>query len=64
MGDRIREILGAGLVLTDVVEPEWPAAHTREWGQWSPLRGRLFPGTAIYVCRKPVVERARHRRVS
>jgi SAM-dependent methyltransferase len=64
MGDRIREILGAGLVLTDVVEPEWPAAHTREWGQWSPLRGRLFPGTAIYVCRKPAAERARHRRVS
>jgi len=53
IGDRIREIVAAGLVLTDLVEPEWPDGHDREWGQWSPLRGRLFPGTAIYRCRKP-----------
>ncbi len=53
VGDRVREIVGAGLVLSDVVEPEWPAGHDREWGQWSPLRGRLFPGTAIYRTRKP-----------
>ncbi|MDP9239315.1 MAG: SAM-dependent methyltransferase, partial [Actinomycetota bacterium] len=26
--------------------------HDREWGQWSPLRGGLFPGTAIFVCAK------------
>lgn len=54
MGDRIREIVGAGFVLTDVVEPEWPDGHEREWGQWSPLRGHLFPGTAIYCCHKPL----------
>ena len=24
--------------------------HTEEWGQWSPLRGAILPGTAIYVC--------------
>ncbi|MBK5306926.1 MAG: class I SAM-dependent methyltransferase [Frankiaceae bacterium] len=53
MGDRVRELVGAGLVLVDVVEPEWPDGHTREWGQWSPLRGRLFPGTAIFVAEKP-----------
>jgi hypothetical protein len=23
------------------------------WGQWSPLRGGLFPGTAIFVCHRP-----------
>ena len=23
------------------------------WGQWSPLRGALFPGTAIFCCRRP-----------
>jgi hypothetical protein len=40
-------------VLTDLIEPVWPEAHDREWGQWSPLRGRLFPGTAIFVCDKP-----------
>ncbi len=53
LGDRVREIVAAGLVLEDVVEPEWPPDLEREWGQWSPLRGRIFPGTAIFVCRKP-----------
>lgn len=53
LGDRIREIVGAGFVLRDVVEPEWPEGHEGIWGQWSPLRGRLFPGTAIFVADKP-----------
>ncbi len=53
LGDRVRELVAAGLELVDLVEPEWPAGHTREWGQWSPLRGALLPGTAIYVARKP-----------
>lgn len=50
LGDRVREITAAGLRLVDIVEPEWPAGHTAEWGQWSPLRGAILPGTAIYVC--------------
>jgi len=53
MGDRVREIVAAGLELRDVVEPEWSPGRTREWGQWSPLRGALMPGTAIFVCDKP-----------
>lgn len=53
LGDRIREIVAAGLTLEDVVEPEWPPTLHREWGQWSPLRGALFPGTAIFCCRRP-----------
>ncbi|RKN50699.1 class I SAM-dependent methyltransferase [Micromonospora endolithica] len=53
LGDRIRELVGAGFRLTDLVEPEWPAGHEGVWGQWSPLRGRLFPGTAIFVCDRP-----------
>jgi SAM-dependent methyltransferase len=53
MGDRVRDIVAAGLRLTAVVEPEWPEGHERVWGQWSPLRGALFPGTAIFVCDKP-----------
>jgi SAM-dependent methyltransferase len=53
LGDRVREIVAAGLVLRDVVEPEWPPGHEREWGQWSPLRGRLMPGTVIFVCDRP-----------
>jgi SAM-dependent methyltransferase len=50
-GDRVRELVAAGFEVLDLVEPEWPDGHDREWGQWSPLRGRLFPGTAIFVSR-------------
>jgi SAM-dependent methyltransferase len=53
LGDRIREIVAAGLVLDDLVEPEWPADHDRTWGQWSKLRGDLIPGTAIFLTHKP-----------
>jgi SAM-dependent methyltransferase len=53
LGDRVREITAAGFVLVDLVEPEWPPGLTEEWGQWSPLRGAILPGTAIFVCRKP-----------
>ena len=53
LGDRVRELVGAGFVLLDLLEPEWPDGHDGVWGQWSPLRGRLFPGTAIYVTVKP-----------
>ncbi|HVX43362.1 MAG TPA: class I SAM-dependent methyltransferase [Mycobacteriales bacterium] len=53
LGDRVREITGAGMQLVDLIEPEWPEGHTQVWGQWSPLRGRILPGTAIYSCRKP-----------
>ena len=53
LGDRVRELSAAGLRLVDLVEPEWPADNTRTWGAWSPLRGRLLPGTAIFVTLKP-----------
>ena len=52
LGDRIRELVAAGLTLVDLIEPEWPEGHDAEWGQWSPLRGRLMPGTAIFVAEK------------
>jgi hypothetical protein len=48
----VRELVAAGLTVLDVIEPEWPAGHEQEWGQWSPLRGRLMPGTAIFVAEK------------
>ena len=53
LGDRIREIVAAGFVLRDLIEPEWPEGEDHSWGQWSALRGSLFPGTAIFVCHKP-----------
>ncbi len=53
LGDRVRELAAAGFVLTDLIEPEWPEGFDREWGQWSPLRGAIYPGTAIFVCDLP-----------
>ncbi len=50
LGDRVRELMTAGFRLRDLVEPEWPAELTAAWGAWSPLRGRLIPGTAVLVC--------------
>jgi hypothetical protein len=52
LGDRVREITAAGLRLVDLVEPEWPADNQQVWGGWSPQRGALIPGTAIFVCQK------------
>jgi SAM-dependent methyltransferase len=49
VGDWVRAAVGAGLAVTDLVEPEWPDGHEGTWGQWSPLRGRLLPGTLVLV---------------
>ena len=57
LGDRVRELVAAGFALRDLVEPEWPDGHKHVWGQWSPLRGRLFPGTAIFVSDRPTAAR-------
>ncbi|RJQ72763.1 class I SAM-dependent methyltransferase [Pseudonocardiaceae bacterium YIM PH 21723] len=53
LGDFVRSFHRCGLILENLIEPEWPEDHQREWGQWSPLRGELFPGTAIFVTRTP-----------
>lgn len=53
IGDWVRYVTGAGLRLIDLVEPEWPDKHDRVWGGWSPLRGRIIPGTAIFICSRP-----------
>lgn len=50
LGMRVREVAGAGFRLLDIVEPEWPADLAQVWGGWSPTRGRVIPGTAIFVC--------------
>jgi ubiquinone/menaquinone biosynthesis C-methylase UbiE len=52
MGDWIRAIRGAGLLVADVVEPDWPDDNDLTWGGWSPRRGRIIPGTAIFVTDK------------
>ena len=53
LGDLVRQVVAAGLVLTDVVEPEWPEHNASVWGGWSPLRGALLPGTLIVVATRP-----------
>lgn len=53
LGDWVRAIRGAGMSLDNLVEPEWPDDNEQIWGGWSPLRGRLVPGTAIFVCTRP-----------
>lgn len=57
VGDRVREIVAAGLLLVDLIEPEWPDDPEHpEWApNWSALRGRLIPGTAIWVTEQPPV---------
>lgn len=52
LGDLVRDVVAAGMHLCDLVEPEWPEGHERTWGSWSPLRGRILPGTAIFVCER------------
>jgi SAM-dependent methyltransferase len=53
LGDWVGLVTAAGLALSGLLEPEWPRGHDRAWGGWSPLRGRLLPGTAIFTCTKP-----------
>lgn len=64
LGDRVREVVTAGLVLEDLIEPEWPEHAEHEWGGWSRLRGELVPGTAIFVCRRPGAGAAGNRSVN
>ena len=48
LGDWVALLAGAGFVITDLREPEWPEHHDRVWGGWSQVRGRFTPGTAIF----------------
>lgn len=50
VGEYVRALHAAGFVLRDLREPEWPDGFTREWSGWTPERGRLIPGTAIFCC--------------
>jgi SAM-dependent methyltransferase len=53
VGDWVRAVVGVGLVLDDLLEPEWTPGRTQEWGQWSPARGALVPGTLVLVAHRP-----------
>jgi SAM-dependent methyltransferase len=49
LGDTVRALVRAGFRVVDLVEPEWPERNPEVWGGWSPLRGAILPGTAIWV---------------
>jgi SAM-dependent methyltransferase len=49
LGDWVALLHRHGFVLRALHEPQWPEGHERVWGGWGPLRGRLIPGTAIFV---------------
>ena len=55
MGDRIREIVAAGFVLLDVIEPEWPEdfADTGVSGRRSGARSSPAPRSSCALCRTP-----------
>ena len=48
LGDWVAILAGAGFVITDLAEPQWPDDNDRVWGGWSRTRGLLTPGTAIF----------------
>jgi SAM-dependent methyltransferase len=53
LGDWVALLHRSGFVLRALHEPEWPEGLERTWGGWGPLRGRLIPGTAIFVADRP-----------
>ncbi|WP_154793885.1 class I SAM-dependent methyltransferase [Occultella kanbiaonis] len=53
IGDHVRDVIGAGLVIEDLIEPEWPPDNANMWGGWGPERGALLPGTVILRTRLP-----------
>lgn len=52
IADHVRDVVGAGFVIEDVIEPEWPAGHDQVWGGWGPERGAVLPGTLIVAARR------------
>jgi ubiquinone/menaquinone biosynthesis C-methylase UbiE len=56
LGDLVRALTVTGWTLCDLIEPEWPPDNRQVWGGWSPLRGQMLPGTALFVCEKPAAD--------
>jgi SAM-dependent methyltransferase len=52
VGDWVRLVVGAGFVLSDLVEPEWTEA-AEDWDGWTALRAEHLPGTLIVVAHLP-----------
>ncbi|MCG7234687.1 class I SAM-dependent methyltransferase [Corynebacterium sp. ACRQM] len=51
ISDWFRALQGRGpFLIEDIIEPEWPEGLETTWGQWSPQRGEIFPGSMIFIC--------------
>ena len=53
LGDRIREIVAAGMVLEDLVEPQWPPGLDRKWPM-EPVAGSAVPRNRDLLLSPPV----------
>lgn len=49
LGDWVGLLHAAGFCLRALHEPPWREGVERTWGGWSARRGRLIPGTAVFV---------------
>ncbi|MCS4490736.1 class I SAM-dependent methyltransferase [Corynebacterium sp. ES2794-CONJ1] len=54
LADHINALATSGFHIDAFVEPEWPDSLETTWGQWSPLRGKIFPGTMIIQAHRPL----------
>jgi len=52
-GDHVAALRRARFQIEAVDELGWPESNNETWGGWSPLRGRLIPGTVIFSVSKP-----------
>ena len=59
LGDRVAEINAAGFRLVAVIEPEWPAELTQEWGNGHPCEERSCPAPRSTSASSPEVPRPR-----
>jgi SAM-dependent methyltransferase len=48
VGDVVAALVASRFEVTGLVEPQWPDEPRAPWGAWSPLRGHLLPGTAVF----------------
>ena len=52
VGDRVREAVGAGLTVVDLVEPEWPEDNALTWGRLVAAPRRALPRHAHHGARE------------
>ncbi len=49
----VNGVIGAGLVLDELVEPRWVEGNRKTWGSWSAARSPFVPGTLVVRAHRP-----------